>query len=66
MSFGGFGDWRLPTTDACLHNCTGGELSDLFVTELGYNVNGSGLDPNDDTAEQIANRALFSNLQSIN
>lgn len=45
-------------------NCTGGELSGLFVTDLGYNNNGSGLITSDDTAEQIANLALFSNVQS--
>lgn len=42
----------------------GGELSGLFVTERGYNSDGSGLNTSDDTAGQIANRALFSNLQS--
>jgi hypothetical protein len=44
-------------------NCTGGELSGLFVTDLGYNNNGSGLITRGDTAEQIANLALFSNVQ---
>ena len=44
-------------------NCTGGELSGLFVTDLGNKA----LDVRDqagDTAEQIANLALFSNVQS--
>jgi hypothetical protein len=46
------------------HRCTGGELSGLFVTDLGYNNNGTGLITGDDTAEQIANLALFRNVQS--
>ena len=74
---GGFSDWRLPTLNpadaSCTggfgvgvgYNCTGGELSGLFVTDLGYNNNGSGLITSDDTAEQIANLALFSNVQSF-
>lgn len=45
-------------------NCTGGELSGLFVTDLGFNNNGPGLITSDDTAEQIANLAMFSNVQS--
>jgi hypothetical protein len=44
-------------------NCTGGELTGLFVADLGYNANGSGVITSDDTAEQIANQALFSNVQ---
>lgn len=47
------------------YNCTGGELSRLFVAELGNKV-GSVLDQTGDTAEQIANLALFSNVQSSN
>ena len=46
------------------YRCTGGELSGLFVTDLGYNNNGTGLISGDDTAEQIANLALFRNVQS--
>jgi MYXO-CTERM domain-containing protein len=74
LVFGGFSDWRLPTLNpadaSCtddfgfFYNCTGGELSGLFVADLGYNNNGSGLITSDDTAEQIANRALFRNVQS--
>ena len=45
-------------------NCTGGELSGLFVTELGNKANESVLTQTGDTAEQIANLALFSNVQS--
>jgi hypothetical protein len=76
LVYGGYSDWRLPTLNpadtSCTggsgvgfgYNCTGGELSGLFVTDLGYNNNGSGLITSDDTAEQIANLALFSNVQS--
>lgn len=45
-------------------NCTGGELSHLFVTNLGNKAFESVLDQTGDTAEQIANLALFSNVQS--
>ena len=76
LVYGGFSDWRLPTLNpndaSCTggfpvgfgYNCTGGELSGLFVTDLGYNNNGSGLITSDDTATQIANLTLFSNVQS--
>jgi hypothetical protein len=46
------------------NNCTGGELSGLFVTDLGNKGNESVLNPTGDTPEQIANLALFSNVQS--
>ena len=45
--------------------CTGGELSGLFVTELGNKAGESVLNQVGDTAEQIANLALFSNVQSF-
>lgn len=45
-------------------NCTGGELSHLFVTDLGNKADESVLTQTGDTAEQIANLALFSNVQS--
>ena len=44
--------------------CTGGELSGLFVTDLGNKPYESVLNQTGDTAEQIANLALFSNVQS--
>ncbi len=44
--------------------CTGGELSHLFVTDLGNQALTSVLDQVGDTAEQIANLALFSNVLS--
>jgi hypothetical protein len=70
LVYGGFDDWRLPTLNpadtTCSNNtgCTGGELSGLFVTELGNKANQSVLNQVGDTAEQIANLALFSNVQS--
>ena len=45
------------------YNCIGGELSGLFVTDLGNKAGQSVLDQTGDTAEQIANLGLFSNLQ---
>ena len=45
-------------------SCTGGELSGLFVTDLGNKANESVLNQVGDTPEQIANLALFSNVQS--
>ena len=44
--------------------CTGGELSGLFVTDLGNKPGESVLNQVGDTDEQIANLALFSNVQS--
>jgi hypothetical protein len=44
--------------------CTGGELSHLLVADLGNKAFESVLDPTGDTAEQMANLALFSNVQS--
>jgi hypothetical protein len=46
------------------YGCTGGELSGLFVTDLGNKAGESVLDQAGDTAEQIANLALFTNVQS--
>jgi hypothetical protein len=46
-------------------NCTGGELTHLFVADLGNKANESVLTQTGDTAEQIANLALFSNVQSL-
>ena len=76
LVYGGFSDWRSPTLNplaaSCTggfgvgfgYNCTGGELSRLFVADLGYNNDGSGLITSDNTALQIANLALFGNVQS--
>jgi hypothetical protein len=74
LVYGGHDDWRLPTMKVgdttCTgassvgfgYNCTGGELSGLFVTDLGSKASESVLDQAGDTAEQIANLALFSNV----
>ena len=73
---GGFDDWRLPTLNpadaSCTggfgvgigYNCTGGELSGLFVTDLGNKADESVLNQAGDTPEQSANLALFSNVHS--
>lgn len=73
----GHNDWRLPTLnpsdtrcesgtgdDRFGFGCTGGELSHLFVTELGNTAIQSVLTQTGDTAEQIDNLVLFSNVQS--
>ena len=76
LVYGGFSDWRLPTLNpldaSCTgfavgvgFNCTGSELSRLFVTDLGNQGSSSVLNQVGDTAEQIANLALFSNVQSF-
>lgn len=44
------------------YDCVGGELSHLFVVDLGNRGGESVDDQTGDTAEQIANRALFSNF----
>ncbi len=44
------------------YHCTGGELSGLFVTDLGNKGGETVLNQAGDTAEQIANLALFSNV----
>lgn len=45
--------------------CTGGELSHLFVTDLGNQASTSVLNQVGDSAEQVANLALLSNVQSL-
>ncbi|MCV2363278.1 DUF1566 domain-containing protein [Paucibacter sp. DJ1R-11] len=76
-NYAGHNDWRLPTLNladtSCSsavgsvyygQGCTGGELSGLFVTKLGNKGGESVLNQVGDTAEQIANLALFSNVGS--
>jgi hypothetical protein len=46
------------------YNCTGGELSHLFVADLGNKAGESVLTQTGDTATQMANLALFSHVQS--
>jgi hypothetical protein len=74
LVYGGFSDWRLPTVDpadaSCTgvfgvglgYDCTGGELGGLFVTDLGIKAYESVLNQVGDTPDQIANLALFSNV----
>jgi len=71
LVYGGYTDWRLPTLNpsdtTCSNpglgfNCTGGELSHLFVTDLGNKANESVLKQDGDTPEQIGNLALFTNV----
>jgi hypothetical protein len=74
LIYGGYRDWRLPTmnpTDTTCtggfgvgrgYHCTDGELSGLFVTDLGYDSN-FGPITSGATAEQIANLAMFSDVQ---
>ena len=74
--YGGFSDWRLPTLNpldaSCTggfpvglgYNCTGGELSRLFVADLGNQGHSSVLNQLRDTAEQVANLARFSDVKS--
>ena len=76
-NYAGHNDWRLPTLNpsdtSCSdgsgdvrygYSCTGGELSRLFVTRLGNKAGESVSIQTGDTGEQIANLALFSNVQS--
>ena len=52
-SFGGYTDWRLPTSDTCVNmNCTGSEMGHLWYSELG------------NSAGQMTNTGDFQNLQS--
>ena len=54
LAFGGYSDWRLPTSNGCAgFNCTGSEMGHLWYSELG-NVAANGL----------TNRGGFQNLQS--
>jgi len=63
LVYGGFDDWRLPTlTPTGNPNVVGGELDNLFVNELGNKFNESVLDTTGDSAQQIANLALFVNV----
>ena len=53
-SFGGYNDWRLPTSDTCYGaGCTGSEMGHLWYVELGNPVGGP-----------FANTGGFQNFQS--
>jgi MYXO-CTERM domain-containing protein len=55
LAHGGYDDWQLASIDA---------LKQLFVTDLGNGGGTSVLDHAGDSAEQLANMALFTQLQS--
>ena len=60
LSYGGYSDWRLPTSDTCVNfNCTGSEMGHLFYTELGGTAGSSILSSAD------ADLALFTNIQPL-
>lgn len=76
LVYGGYTGWRLPTLnpsdttcstrvglDYFGTGCTGGELSHLFVTDLGNEAITSVLDQTGNTPTQNANLALLSNIQ---
>ena len=53
FNFGGYSDWRLPTSDTCEgFNCTGSEMGHLWYVELG------------NQAGQMTNTGGFQNLES--
>lgn len=54
LEYGGYDDWELVTWN---------QLGHLFATELGNRANESVFDQTGDTAEQVANMALFTNIQ---
>lgn len=74
----GYSNWRLPTLNvmdtSCSHDiapdgyygyhCTDGEFTHLMSADLGVQPGSSVLNTAGDTAVQIANLALFSNVQS--
>ncbi|MGB0909346.1 MAG: DUF1566 domain-containing protein [Nitrospirales bacterium] len=67
----GFNNWRLPSafngdgSGPCgpAFNCAGSEMGHLFYNELGGNANESVFNQPGDTPVEIANLALFSNVQ---
>lgn len=84
LVYGGYDDWRLPTTaqpDASCSathepgfgyptqylgfNCLGGEMGHIFYTDLGGKAGESVHDATGDTAQEIANFALFVNVHSF-
>ena len=77
LVYGGFSDWRLPTTTqpdpSCGSqfemlgfgfDCTGSELGHHFYNNLGGNASESVLNQTGDSGQEMANLALFTNVQS--
>ncbi|MBB4843429.1 hypothetical protein HNP55_001948 [Paucibacter oligotrophus] len=70
LVYGGFDDWRLPTinpndgtcTALGAYGCSGGEISHLFVVDLGEKAFEPVYQQSGDTPQQIANQALFLHL----
>jgi hypothetical protein len=69
---GGYSDWRLPSalnadgSEPCYGaRCIGSEMGHLFIIDLGNKTGESVLNQVGDRPRQIANFALFSNLQSF-
>lgn len=70
LVYGGYDDWRLPTinpndgscTSLGTYGCSGGEISHLFVVDLGEKAFEPVYQQSGDTPQQIANQALFLNL----
>jgi hypothetical protein len=61
LSYGGYTDWRLPTSDTCSgFNCTGSEMGHLFYIELGGTASTSILNSSD------PDLTLFTNVQPAN
>jgi hypothetical protein len=66
LVYGGYSDWRLPTLNPLgtgCSNCTDSELLHLFTVDLGNKEGQSVWVQTGDTAVQIDNLALFSNVQ---
>ena len=60
LSYGGYTDWRLPTSNICGgYNCTGSEMGHLFYNELG------GVAAQDIATTHNTNYDLFANVQSF-
>jgi len=59
LVYGGYSDWRLPTSDTCVgYSCTGSEMGHLFYNELG------GVAGNSILTSADPDLALFQNVQS--
>lgn len=62
FSFGGYTDWRLPTSDACFgYNCTGSELGHLWYFELGNSAHSPA--PNTGAFQNMHTAVLWSGTE---